>query len=117
MTTDQSLVLAKELARVAESFQLSDAELAQVLNVPLEGAGSLRNGAKPIPMNSELANRSASQIRVHTALDAVLGGDEDQVRKWLRSPNEAIGGAPMTIMGTSEGLNQILAYLNSKRTS
>lgn len=117
MITDQSLVHAKALARVAESFQLSDAELAQVLNVPLEEVGSLRTGAKPIQMGSELANRSASLIKVYAALDSILGGDEDQGRQWLRSPNEAVGGIPITVMVTPEGLNHILAYLESARTS
>lgn len=117
MTTDQSLVLAKALARVAESFQLSDAELAQVLKVPLEEVSSFRTGAKPISMDSELANRSASLIRVYAALDSILGGDEDRGRQWLRSSNDAVGGIPMTILKSSEGLNHILAYLESARAS
>lgn len=117
MTTNQSLVLAKALARVAESFHLSDAELAQVLNVPLEEVGSLRIGAKPIQMGSEMANRSASLIKVYAALDSILGGDEDRGRKWLRNPNEAVGGIPIVILGDPEGLNHILAYLESAGTS
>lgn len=117
MITEQSLVLAAALARVAERFQLSDAELAQVLKVPLEEVSSFRTGAKPIQMSSELANRSASLIKVYAALDYILGGAQDQGRNWLRSPNEAVGGTPITTMGTAEGLDHILAYLESARTS
>jgi hypothetical protein len=54
-------------------------------------------------------------IRLYRALDALVDGDAAAAQAWLRSPNGALGGAPIVLIQTVPGLVHTLAYLDARR--
>ena len=53
-------------------------------------------------------------VRLFRSLDAILGHDE-QARLWLTHDNLALGGKPLELIRTTEGLVRVVHYLDATR--
>lgn len=113
MTQDPAKVLTAAVMKVAWVLQLSDKELAKIICVPEEEIDLLRLESDLIQPNSRTAERSLLLIRMLTALEATVGGNQEHSRRWIRSHNVAVGGVPMDAIATTEGLGLVLGYLES----
>ena len=54
-------------------------------------------------------------VRLYRSLDAIVGGDEAAARKWMKSSNLALNGAPIELIQKVYGLTHVVQYLDSKR--
>ncbi|MBW7876696.1 MAG: DUF2384 domain-containing protein [Candidatus Cloacimonetes bacterium] len=54
-------------------------------------------------------------LRVYRGLDAYMGGHKENVKLWLVAKNDALGGVPVELMGTVEGLVGVVQYLDAMR--
>jgi hypothetical protein len=54
-------------------------------------------------------------VRLFRSVDAIVGGDEETARSWLRSENTALGTAPIEKIQTISGLVDVIAYLDARR--
>ena len=54
-------------------------------------------------------------VRLYRSLDAVTGGDDAVARAWLRNDNTALGGTPLILVQTVQGLVNVIAYLDARR--
>lgn len=54
-------------------------------------------------------------VRVYRSLDAIVGGDDAVAAGWLRNANTALGAAPIEMLQTVSGLNNVINYLDSRR--
>src|SRR5262245_60745714 len=54
-------------------------------------------------------------VRLYRSLDA-LWGHEETARRWLASPNLALGAPPHELLRTVEGLVRVVAYLDAARS-
>ncbi len=52
--------------------------------------------------------------RFDRSLDAIVGGDQEVARAWLKSPNTALDTEPLTLIRTVSGLMNA-HYLNARR--
>jgi hypothetical protein len=73
-----------------------------------KGKFVLERGTKPF----ELA---ALLVRLFRALDAIVGGDEEAARAWLRNRNTALDGRPIEKIQSVPGLIDAIAYLDARR--
>jgi len=110
----QSAVLSKAVARVAERWGLRGACLARVLGLSETSASELRVGSYQLAVDSPEWDLGLLLVRAYRALDSIVGEDE-VARAWLRSDNRALGGRPIDLLEQAGGLVRVVHYLDASR--
>ena len=116
ITTDEAAVVSKALFRAAELWDISSAELAEIIGTSESTLSRIRTGKRgPIPLGSKEGELALLFLRVFRSLDALVGGDEAQAKAWLRAQNHHVGGIPLRRMKKVEGLVDVAEYLDAMR--
>jgi Protein of unknown function (DUF2384) len=108
-------VLGKALVRAAQALGLSQAEVGWVLGTSPASVSrtfGVGRGVEPASAEGRLA---LLFVRIFRSLDALVGGDEEKARAWLRAQNHHLGAAPMTLFSTAPGLVHVAEYLDAMR--
>ncbi len=108
-------VLSKAVLRAAELLGLSSRALARILGVSEASVSRLVSGARTIDPESKEGELALLLVRVYRSLDALVGSDPAQRKAWLDSPNHALNGRPVELLQRTDGLVQVLAYLDAMR--
>lgn len=109
-------VLSKAVVRAAERLKLSQAQLARTLGLSPATASRLHAGTWQLSPDSKPWELAALLVRVYRSLDAITGGKVDAMQAWLHSGNAALGGEPAKLLGSCEGLIDVLHYLDASRS-
>jgi len=107
-------VLAKSVLRASEQLGLKQAELAAVLGVHRTAISRLKKKPSLDP-NSKEGELALFLIRLARALFALIGGDKDWMRHFMRLPNKVTGGVPAEQIGKIEGLLAVLRFVDDVR--
>jgi len=107
-------VLAKAVLSAAERLGLRQRELSAILGASEASISRLQRGRgiEPDTKEGELA---LLFLRLYRSLDALLGGSDEQARRWLHAPNTHLGGVPADRVNTVEGLVDVVQYLDGMR--
>ncbi len=111
---DSAVVLTHAVERAAGAFDLSNRELAAVLGVSPSSLSRIARG-RHIRPDSKEGELALLLLRVFRSLDALLGGDAESCRLWLRSYNHHLAGVPAELMRTVTGLVSVAEYLDAMR--
>jgi hypothetical protein len=112
---DPGTTVTKAVVRAAEFLGLSQAALADVLGVSPATASRLVAGSYGLQATRKREWEFALLfIRLFRSLDAIVGNDRD-ARTWLRGENLALGGRPLELIRSAEGLVRVLHYLDASR--
>jgi transcriptional regulator with XRE-family HTH domain len=107
--------LAKATLRAARLLGLSQAALAEILGVSQATASRLESGAYRLgPERKKEWELAVLFVRLFRSLDAIVGHDE-AARAWLEGRNVALGGVPIELIKTAEGLVRTVQYLDATR--
>lgn len=109
-------VLSKAVVRAAERMALTQAQLARALGLSPATASRLSAGNWLLAPESKPWELAALLVRVYRSLDAITGGKVDAMQAWLHSGNSALGGEPAKLLGSCEGLIDVLHYLDASRS-
>jgi hypothetical protein len=107
-------VLSRAVLRAADALGLSRRELAEVLGVSAASLSRLCASRWMSPQSKE-GELGLLFIRVFRSLDALVGGDAEAARAWLRAPNTHLGGVPAEMLARVEGLVRVAEYLDAMR--
>ena len=108
-------ILSRAAVRAARLLGLSQRALAGILGISEATASRLCAGK--YVLSRERAKEwelSLLFVRLFRSLDA-LWGHEETARKWLASENLALGGPPLALLGSIEGLVHVVDYLDNAR--
>ena len=108
-------VARKALVRAAQALGLSQAETAQVLGASAASLSRTFAGLRDVEPDSAEGRSALLFIRLFRSLDALLGGDAARCRLWLRAHNRHLGGAPLSLLTTTQGLVHVAEYLDALR--
>lgn len=108
-------VLTEAVVRVASFWDLSDHQLAAMLGVSAAAVCQLREGEFEVEHGSQALVAGQYLVRLFNALDALMGGDDQAARDWLRTPNLDLGQAPIDLLTTSTGLSRVCDYVDAFR--
>ncbi|HTQ37039.1 MAG TPA: antitoxin Xre/MbcA/ParS toxin-binding domain-containing protein [Steroidobacteraceae bacterium] len=112
---DPSATLTKAVVRAATALGLSQAVLAEVLGVSPATTSRLFAGSHALdPARRREWEFALLFVRLFRSLDAIVGNDRD-ARTWLRGANQALGGRPLDLLRSAEGLVRVLHYLDASR--
>jgi transcriptional regulator with XRE-family HTH domain len=111
-----SATLTKAVLRAADFLGMSQAVLADVLGVSGATASRLVGGAYSLqPTRKREWEFALLFVRLFRSLDAIVGNDRD-AQTWLRGENTALGGRPVELIRSAEGLVRVLHYLDASRS-
>jgi hypothetical protein len=106
-------VLAKAVLRAAISLDLSQAALAEILGASESSISRMKeDGYRLGPKEFELA---ALLVRVYRSIDALMGGNQRNLRAWFHAENDHLQGAPVDLVLRVEGLTRVAQYLDFMR--
>jgi hypothetical protein len=108
--TDGELVL-QAVFRAADELELSRTALARVLGKDRSTLNRAR-GLDPASKTGELA---LLFIRLYRSLSVLVGHDRQQLRHWFHTANRHTGGVPAEQVQRTEGLVEIVHYLDAMR--
>lgn len=108
------VVLGKATLNAAERLGLRGKLLADVLGLSEASISRLRSSLSldPRTKSGEIA---LLLIRAYRSLDALMGGNDEQSRAWLRADNSHIGAIPIERIRSVEGLVDVVQYLDAMR--
>jgi hypothetical protein len=66
-------------------------------------------------MGSAEASLALLFLRLFRSLDAIVGGNDVKAREWFTAPNRHVGGVPAERIRTTEGLVNVVQYLDAIR--
>jgi len=75
----------------------------------------MRSGAYTLQRGQKSFELAILFVRFYRSLDAIVGGDQEGARAWLKNPNTALASAPLTLIQTVSGLMNAIHYLDARR--
>jgi DNA-binding XRE family transcriptional regulator len=111
----EAAVVTKAVTNAAERLGLSARSLAAVLGISEASISRMKRQDYLLERGSKSFELAILLIRFFRSLDAIVGGDENVARQWLRNANRAFGAAPVDKITTIAGLTDVLAYLDARR--
>jgi hypothetical protein len=107
-------VLAKAVLGAAERWEIRNHQLAAILGTSEASVSRLNHGRGLDPESKE-GELALLLLRAYRALDALVGGDDEKARLWLRAENTHLAGVPLERIRTVEGLVDVVQYLDAMR--
>ena len=111
MTSNQ--VLTHSALRTGALLGLSHAELARALGLDQSTVSAMEHGLAELHSDFPSGQLALTLIKIYQSLTANVGGDEQACKQWVCSHNTGLAGTPALLMQSEEGINAVLAYLQS----
>lgn len=107
--------LTATVVNAARHLRLDRATMADVLGVSQPTASRLFAGSYQLQQSRKREWEFALLfVRLFRTLDVILGHGE-QSRTWMQGVNTALGGRPLDLIRTTQGLIRVLDYLDAYR--
>jgi hypothetical protein len=107
--------VTKAILRAADRLGISNKLIAGIVGLSEATVSRMGRGGYVLRPEEKSFELSVLVVRLYRSLDAVTGGDDAVARTWLRSENTALGGTPLTLMQSIQGLVNVIAYLDARR--
>jgi len=102
-------VLVKALASAGKALGLTQDEVGAVVG---RDRSAFSRGIAPESKTGELA---LMLIRCYRSLYAMVGGDDETMRHWMRTPNNYFNAVPAEQIKSVSGLVAVVDYLDAIR--
>jgi hypothetical protein len=113
--TQQGVILTKALKNAADYWGVNNKHLGDVIGLSEASVSRLKNGQYVIDPKSKSWQLAVLFLRVFRGLDAYMGGNIDNEKRWLKANNHILGGAPLDVMRHVEGLTSVVHYVDYMR--
>jgi len=114
LAPEPAAVLTKATLRAAERLDVPQRVLARVLGVSAASLSRLGRSRAIDPASKE-GELAALFVRLYRGLDSLVGGSDEKARAWLAAPNEHLGGSPVELIESVQGLVRTIEYIDSMR--
>lgn len=108
-------VVSKAVVRTARHLGLNNTALAGVLGLSKATISRLAARTYTLDPGSKPYELALLLIRLFRSLDAMVGGEEEPMRGWMRSPNLDLASVPAELVQTVPGLVNVVAYVDGAR--
>ena len=107
--------VTKATLRAAEHLGLSNKAVGGIIGLSEATISRMGSGRYVLSPDDKPFELSVLFVRLYRSLDAISGGDDAVARAWLRNDNTALGGTPLSLVQTVQGLVNVIAYLDARR--
>jgi hypothetical protein len=111
---DAGAVLTKAFLRAGDLLGLSQRTLAKIIGRSEASMSRIAQG-RLFEAKTKEGEHAALFVRLYRSLDSLLGGNSDQCRLWLTAENSHVGGRPIELIQTTQGLVRVVEYLDAMR--
>lgn len=108
-------VLTGAVMRACALLDITQSGLAQILGLSASTVSRMANGTYTLEIDRKEWELAALLVRLFRSLDAVIGSNDSAARGWLRGRNHGLGGRPIDLIGSTEGLVRVVQYLDAAR--
>jgi len=115
LSNDRVRVLGTAVARIAESWRLTNEQLGAILGLSPATASRLRSGTFLMEPQSKAFELGQHLLRLFRGLDALMGSDDEASISWLKAPNLDLAGRPLDLIRTIKGLSEVTHYVDDFR--
>jgi hypothetical protein len=115
LSDDRIRVLGTAVARIAESWRLTNEQLGAILGLSPATASRLRSGTFLMEPQSKAFELGQHLLRLFRGLDALMGSDDEASISWLKAPNLDLAGRPLDLIRTIKGLSEVTHYVDDFR--
>ena len=113
--TQQNIILTRALKNAADYWGINNKHLGEVIGLSEASVSRLKKGQYVMDHNSKPWQLAVLFLRAFRGLDAYMGGDIENEKRWLRADNQALGGIPAELMRNVEGLSNVVQYVDYMR--
>lgn len=114
-TVDGRAVVTKAVVKVAELYGLQNQVIAKVLGVSESTVSRMRSNEYQLAEGSKSFELALFLVRVFRSLDAIVGSNDTVAKQWLTGDNQGLGGRPIDLIQTVDGLVNVVTYLDAAR--
>lgn len=108
-------VLSAAVCSVADRLEINNAELAMILGLSPATVSRLRRGDYALAPNRKEFELGALLVRLYRGLAAIVSGDDNATRSWLRTHNLALRQPPIAAIRSVAGLVETVGYVDARR--
>ena len=112
---EKGAVVTKAVLRAADRLGMTAKAFSTVIGVSETTISRMKSGDYALEISTKPFELSVLFVRLFRSLDAIVGGDENVARSWLKNPNTILDGQPIEKIRTIAGLIDVIAYLDSRR--
>ncbi|MCP3981550.1 MAG: XRE family transcriptional regulator [bacterium] len=112
--SDEARILSRAVTRAASGLGLSQKDVAATVGVSEATVSRLARGRGIDPTSKE-GELAVLLVRLYRSLDAMVGGDEEQARRWMQAENYHLAGMPSSLVRSVTGLVRVIEYLDAMR--
>lgn len=113
---DPENVLTRAFIRATELLGLAQKDVGKILGIsPASASRLLTQRTRTLKIESKEGELAILFLRMFRSLDALLDGDVTASQAWLRADNSHLGGVPLTLTHSVEGLVHVIEYLDAMR--
>jgi len=107
-------VLTKAFVRAGERLDVPRAVLARIVGRSEPTLSRMHSGSYQLEEGAKEWELALLFVRLYRSLDSIVGTDE-AARAWLTGSHAALGGVPLDLVQTTEGLVRVVHYLDAHR--
>jgi transcriptional regulator with XRE-family HTH domain len=112
---DRRHVLTQAVLRAAALLGLNQARISEILGLSAPMVSRMAHGTYRLDDARKEWEHAALFVRLFRSLDALVGSNDAAARDWLRGHNSALGGQPVELIRSTEGLVRVVHYLDAAR--
>ena len=112
--TRDATVLTRAVTRGAVALGLSQRTVAETLGISESSVSRMLRGRTIDPATKE-GELAVLFVRLYRSLDALLGGNDEQARRWIHAENRHLHGTPADLIRSVTGLMHVTEYLDAMR--
>jgi hypothetical protein len=113
--TPEAAVVSKALTRAAKAWDLTHAQLGEILGLSEATVSRLHKGDYTLDLRSKAGQCALALLRIYRSLDTLVGGDDAKARLWLTHENAHLHGVPLELMADVSTLGEVLVYVDAMR--
>ena len=107
-------VVTDAVLEASRQLGINQGQLGQVLGVSPASVSRLASGERQISLGAKEYEFAVLLIRLYRSLSSILGR-EQACKDWLHANNRHLGGTPLDLIQTTEGLVHVTQYLDAMR--
>ena len=111
----EGVVVAKAALRAASLLGVSNKALARIIGLSEASVSRMGAGTYTLTAGEKPFELAVLFVRLYRSLDAIVHGHDEVARAWLAEHNSALGGQPLTMIQSLQGLVHAVAYLDARR--
>jgi len=111
----EAATVTKAAMRAMRQLGITSRTFAKIVGLPEASVSRMHAGDHELRPDEKTFQLALLVVQLYRSLDAIVGGEDEVARSWLRTPNTTLGAEPLTLIQTVSGLTDVIQYLEARR--